>query len=107
MPISKPFQLDANNFKVGNMLIDGVIKSAVGSVNKADLNHNGVPDIAEIAPIAAKALPMLVALNEAIDFEQAASFAVELPFVKNKELLKHWLLEAGKMAEDAQRLMPH
>lgn len=103
---SEIFQLDPKNFKTGNMLVDGAVKSVVKTANTVDLNHNGVPDIHEIAMVGTKVLPLLVALNEAVDFEIAAAAVAEHPAIKDKVLFAESLKELGKLAEAAQTLIP-
>ena len=101
------FQLNPDDFKVGNILLDGMIKNAVKNVNKADFNKNGVADVSEIAPLLLNVLPLLVALNEAIDFEKLSVEISESQWVKDKAAFKQILLELGKLAERAQKVLPH
>lgn len=101
------FQLNPDDFKTGNFLLDTALKNAIKDVNKVDFNHNGVPDVAEIAPVITKLLPLLVALNEAIDFEALSIEIAGSSFVKDKEVFKQVILELGKLAESSQKLLPH
>ncbi|MBX9687753.1 MAG: hypothetical protein K2X27_13690 [Candidatus Obscuribacterales bacterium] len=39
-------------------------------LNKLDLNHDGVSDLAQFAPIAASALPVVAKLAESVDWEK-------------------------------------
>lgn len=101
------FQLDPGMFKTGNFLIDGFVKKVVHSLNAADFNRNKVPDIAEAAMFGAKVLPLLVALDQAIDFEKAAESLASHPAIKDKQLFSETLKQLGALAEDAAKLIPH
>jgi hypothetical protein len=91
-----------------NCLLDGFIKTAIKDVNKVDFNHNGVPDISEIVPIAAKVLPLIVALNQAVDFEKlAVDLAGNDNYVKDKEVFKAVVSEFQLLAKMAEKLLPH
>lgn len=104
----KPFQLNPDDFKTGNLFLDGAVKSAVKKANTVDLNHDGKADISQIAAVVMGALPLLVALNDAVDFEAAAKALAEKPFVKDKEVFKHAILQLGKLAEQAgAAIAPH
>jgi len=103
-----PFQLDPSHFMTHNCLLDGFIKTAIKDVNKVDFNHNGVPDISEIVPIAAKVLPLIVALNQAVDFEKlAVDLAGNDNYVKDKEVFKAVVSEFQLLAKMAEKLLPH
>lgn len=106
-PEDKPFQLDPKAFKTGNFIIDKAIEGAVKQVNKADLNHDGVPDISQFVPLALKLTPLLVALDAAVDFEKVAEQLAENPAIKDKHLFKEVLLELGKLSESGAKLLPH
>lgn len=101
------FQLNPDNFKVGNMLLDGFIKNAIKDVNKADFNHNGVADISEIAPLVTKALPLLVALNRCIDFNKLSVELSGSQWVKDKTVFKQILTEFSALAEASEKVLPH
>lgn len=102
----KFFQLDPKAFKTGNMILDGAVKSIAKTANTVDLNKNGIPDIHEIAMVGTKVLPLLVVINEAVDFEIAADAVASHPAIKDKVLFAEALKELGKLAEAAQALMP-
>lgn len=100
------FQLDPNNFKTGNMLIDGQIKGLVKKANTVDVNHNGIPDVAELALIGAKFVTVFSVINEAVDFEALAQEAAKLPGVKDKALFAEGIKELGKLAEQVGNFIP-
>lgn len=103
----KPFQLDPAQFKIGNMLVDGVIKNIVKDVNRADWNKNGVPDISEYAPVVLKLIPLLVALNAVVDFEAVAKQLADNLAIKDRAAFRAILIEFGKLAEKVGTLLPH
>lgn len=106
MSNAKPFQLDPAMFKTGNPLLDGFIKGRVKDINKADWNKNGTPDVSEYAAVIGQVIPCLVALDHCIDFEKLAEQLAANPAVKDRVLLKETLLQLGKSAEAAGKLLP-
>lgn len=103
---NKPFQLDPKDFKTGNMMVDGLVGQVVKLINNLDLNKDGHKDIAQIAPLILQALPLLILLNEVVDFEDVTKQLAENPAIKDKEVFKNILLEVGKLLEQASALKP-
>lgn len=105
----KPYQLNPSDFKTGNMILDSFIKNAIKDVNKADFNHNGVPDISEYHPLFIKLMPLLVALNHAVDLEKLIRDYVgrHPEIVKDAVVLDHVILELQGLAAKVETLLPH
>jgi len=102
----KPFQLNPADFKTGNILVDGAVKGAVNAVNKMDMNKDGISDVSQIVPVVLKVIPLIVALDQAIDFEKLGEQLASNPAVKDAELLREVLKELGKAAESGAKLLP-
>lgn len=47
-----------------------VLGGVIDWLNKLDLNHDGVSDLVQLAPVAAKVLPLALKLYKAIDWEK-------------------------------------
>lgn len=86
--------------------VEHAIKSAEDRLNTMDMNKDGKADIGQLAGILGRALPLLILLNDSIDFEKAAEHAAELPFVKDKTKFAAALKQAGALAEHAGELFP-
>lgn len=86
--------------------VEKAAKSFEDRINSADFNKDGKADIAQLAGLLGRALPLLIALNESIDFEKAAEHAADLPFVKDKVKFAAALKQAGALAEHCGELFP-
>ena len=101
------FQIDPNWVHTGNMLLDGALKGIVKNANKADLNKNKIPDVAEYAAFVFKMLPVLAILNDCVDFKGLGVWLSSMPFIKNRELFKMAVVHLGELAEMSGELLPH
>lgn len=86
--------------------VEKEIKSAEDRLNTMDLNKDGKADIGQLAGVLGRALPLLLMLDEAIDFEQAAIDLAEMPCIKNKTKFAAALKQAGALAEHIGKLFP-
>lgn len=89
--------------------VEKAIKGFEDRINTADGlfgPKDGKADIGQLAGLLGRTLPLLVALNEAIDFEKAAEVAAELPFVKDQVKFAAALKQLGSVAEHAGELFP-
>jgi hypothetical protein len=84
----KPFQLDKKELlKDLPVMLRPLAGSFVDFINKADMNKDGMSDLAQVAPYFIKALPFVTALAPLIDWDQAVEDLVS-KYVKNQELAK-------------------
>jgi|SRR6185437_3150929 len=78
------FQINPDDYKTGNMFVDGAEKAIVKEVNDFDgINHNGVSDVAEFGPDILAMIPVLQA---------AAPILQELAPELNAEGIKAWIM---------------
>lgn len=100
------FQLNPDDFKTGNWLVDGQIKKLIKALNEADFNKDGKQDLGQIAGVVVQLLPLWAMLNQAIDFELLADALAESPWVRDKAMFKEALKKLGALAEQSQPLLP-
>lgn len=101
------FQLDFENFKTGNWLIDGQIKKLVKLVNEADLNRDGRRDIGQLISVLSQLLTILATINSVVDFNLLADILCRSPVVKDKPVFRDALQRLGKLVEETDALIPH
>lgn len=101
------FQLDFENFKTGNWLIDGQIKKLVKLVNEADLNRDGRRDIGQLISVLSQLLTILATINSVVDFNLLADILCQSPVVKDKPVFRDALQRLGKLVEETDALIPH
>ena len=100
------YQLDPKDFKTGNFMIDGMIKNAIDKLNEADLTHDGVADISQLASIVIKFLPALAMLDAAIDQKGLAAWFINQGFVKDKQNAANFAKAVCDSAAEAAKLFP-
>jgi hypothetical protein len=87
-------------------LLRGEAQKLLLRLTHTDINKDGVSDLLQLINLGEKAVPVLSALNEAIDFEAAAAALAEAPFVKDKAKVAQAIKELGVLAEHAGALLP-
>lgn len=91
------FQLDKKQLtKDLPFLLRGPVGSFIDWANNLDANHDGKKDIAQIAPVVIKVLPLLAAFIPLIDKEKFVQW-----------ICKHdWCKDADKVKEIIEKLEP-
>lgn len=108
MPEEKPYELDKKDLtKDLPLMLKGIVGGLIDWLNSRDLNHDGKKDVGQLAPFALKAVPILMTIQELVDFEALAEDLCKSPAVKDQEAFKAALIELGKLAEGAGKLTPH
>lgn len=100
------FQLNPDDFKTGNFLLDKPAAAAIKAINELDLNKDGKRDLGQVVALGVKILPLLGVLNEVVDFEELAEAVAESDFVKDKEKFKETIVKLGSLAEQMGTLIP-
>jgi len=100
------FQLDPNNFKTGNFLIDGQIKNLVEKLNEADLTGDGIADISQLAAVVLKFLPALAMLDAAFDEKGFQAWLVNQSFIVDKQNAANFAKAVADAAAEAGKLFP-
>lgn len=85
-------------------LVRGPIANAIQDLIDMDLNKDGTSDLLQAINLADEILPVLVAINEAVDFEVVADAIANAPGVRDKAKLSAALIKFGQLAEKAQKL---
>src|SRR5476651_195459 len=94
------FQLDAAQFKTGNVFADGAIKAIVKALNATDANHDGISDVAELAPYVFKLMPLIMAIYPYIHIEHFIQWFVDHPFILDKAAVSENMFKAATVIED-------
>lgn len=100
------FHLKSEDFHVHNFVADKIIDGIIKAVNDMDLNKDGKKDLGQVVALGAKALPLLGALNEVVDFEQLAHEVADSKWVTDKDKFKETILRLGSLAEQMGSLIP-
>ncbi len=100
-------QLNPDDFKTGNFVVDGAAKGVIKAANDFDgINHNGKSDIAEFGPFVLKAIPVLQALAPVVHPELFEAWLLSHDWVKDKEGCKAIIGQLLHIATDAAKLAP-
>lgn len=83
-----------------------LLKQIEDAINTADFNKDGKADVGQVAAIVFKAMPLLAAANDCVDFEKMAEHAVKLPFFKDEAKARDLIVKLAALAEESQALMP-
>lgn len=100
------FQLDREAMGIKAGLANGLIDNAFESVNNIDSNHDGKSDISQVVALGARALPVLIKIEGAIDIDKLESAVQDLPFIKDKALLAQLIKDMKLLAAEAGKFMP-
>lgn len=86
--------------------VEKALKEAEERINTADFNKDGKADVAQLAGLVGRVLPLLIALDAAIDFEKAAEALAEHDCIKDKVQFAAAIKQLGSLAEHAGELFP-
>lgn len=100
------FQLDRKAMHLEAGLANGMIDKAFESVNNIDANHDGKSDISQIVALGARALPVLMKIEGAIDLDALEAVIVDMPFVKDKAVLAEIIKDLKIFAAEAGKFVP-
>lgn len=105
---SDVFQLNAKDFHTKNPVLNMAINALVDAVNKFDANKDGKSDIGQLAPIAQKLLPVVLAVGPLVDWSKVWSFVVN-SFVKSEDRPQFLSLvgEGQKHVDEALTITVH
>lgn len=100
------FQLDREAMGINAGLANGIIDNTFKSINNIDANHDGKSDISQVAALGARALPVMIKIESAIDIDKLEDLIKDAPFVKDKALLAELIKDMKLLAAEAGKFMP-
>jgi len=100
------FQLNFDDFKTGNFVIDNVIKGLIKFFNELDLNKDGHRDLVQFAPFILKAVPLLVQLAPLVHVDLLVEWFVGHDFIKDKDAARKAIAAVLEIVTDASKLIP-
>lgn len=103
--VSAGFQLVAKDFHTGNMLVDAAINKMVDALNKLDLNHDSISDVAEFAPYVLQLFPKLISLWAYVKQDQLIDVVASSPiFTGNNGTVKALMTDIVNAMNKAEAL---
>lgn len=115
MALDENFKIDIDEKAIGKEVpfvggkVEKALKELEDRINTADGilgKKDGKADIGQLVGLVGRALPLLIALDAAIDFEKAANSLAEHECIKDKVQFVAALKQLGSLAEHAGELFP-
>lgn len=90
------------------MLAKPLVGGLVDFINALDVNHDGKSDLAQLAPVVVKVMPLVSAVLPYVDLDELVKWFIAHDFIKDKVQveahLKHALVLIKVAAEEAAKV---